>query len=528
MRISLIIFLITAAFSGHAGTSLLVYFKDKGPGAAEQVRHPEKFLSVASIERRMICNAAIDETDLPVHDEYISAIRNAGLVVESASRWLNAVMVKGDMQNIPLLLSFDFVDRIQAISEYEDHKPNTTGTQGIYNYGSAALQNQMLNIDKLHDQGYTGNNVLMLLCDGGFNSVNTLNAYQYLRSKNRIKGTRDFVTGDNDVYQDGTHGEDVFSIIAAYLPGTMIGAAFDADFILARTENESSETHAEEYNWARAAEWADSMGVRIIQTSLGYSNFDPGQGDYTPQDMDGRTAIITRAAVLATRKGILVVNSAGNEGNNSFRKITAPSDADSILCVGAVDFNRSHVGLSSHGPSADGRVKPDVCAMGGGTAYYVVNNTVAQGYGTSFAAPLISGLCACLFQKYNLVTNIEMADAVRRSADRFNNPDSLYGYGIPDAMVADTILKRISAGRGVGNSAKNITPVIKNTISSRTIYLNLEPGAEYKIEVYNISAQLLSQESIRAPQFDISTLLPGEYFLKINGKYIGRFMKTNP
>jgi serine protease AprX len=527
MRIRLIIFLLLFACYARAEKKVLVYFKDKGCDATVLLGHPQDFISVASLERRMISGIKVDESDLPVYSGYINALIASGYPVQSSSKWLNAVLLNTEVEKISGLLAFEFVDRIQVWDEYPSSKPNATAAQSLYNYGSSQAQIEMLNIDKLHDQGYTGNNILMLLCDGGFNSVNSVNAYQYLRSKNRIKATRDFVTGDNEVYQDDLHGEFVFSIIASYLPGTFIGASFDADFLLARTENESSETHAEEYNWARAAEWADSMGVRLIQTSLGYSNFDAGQGDYTQQDMDGRTAIITKAAVMATRKGILVVNSAGNEGNSGFRKITAPSDADSILCVGAVDVNRSHVGLSGHGPSADGRVKPDVCAMGGGTAYYMVNNTVALGYGTSFAAPLISGLCACLFHKYNFVSNIEMADAVRRSADRYNNPDTLYGYGIPNALIADTILKRVSAGRGIRYSGNRQKPVIKNNISSDYIYLDIDPGSEMRVEIYNIPGALISDHLISNSSINISSLPAGEYFLKLNHQYIGRITKTN-
>jgi serine protease AprX len=524
MRIKLIIFSLFFLSVTQAQRQVLVYFKDKGPNAEAALKHPDNFLSQQAIERRLLCNSNFDLLDVPVNPGYTAILQAHGYAVISSSKWLNADLVSTSNEYIPAILHLPMVEKIEVWDTYPVSNNNITGTTSIYDYGSASTQITMLNLDKLHDQGFTGNNILMAVCDGGFNSVNTLNAFQYMRSHNRIKAIRDFVTEDGDVYLDDAHGEEVLSVIAGKQDGAIIGSGFDADFLLARTENVNSETHAEEYNWMRAAEWADSIGAKIIQSSLGYNNFDSGV-NYGPADMDGKTAIITKAAVVAMRKGIVVVNSAGNEGDKSFRKITAPSDADSILCVGSVDYAGGRVMNSGQGPSADGRIKPDVMAMGGNTAYYTVGNTVALGTGTSFASPLIAGLCACLMQKNKYITNIELVDAVKRSADRYFNPDTLYGYGIPNAVTADTILQRVAAGRGIFIANKNYESIIRNTLAHDGIVLNLEINKITVAEIYNASAACIFKKAIDSNKINISELTPGIYYLKLNGSFAGRFMK---
>ena len=510
----------------HAQQKMLVYFTDKGNDAITQLQHPENFLSQASIERRLICNASFDMLDVPVSKEYIAALQlNQGIVL-STSKWLNAALVSTSFDNIHTLLSLPFVAGIQVWDEYQMPLKHTASTQSVYNYGSATAQITMLNLDKIHDQGFTGNNILISVCDGGFNNVNTLGCFQYVRSNNRIKATRDFVNDDGDVYADDMHGEEVFSILAAKVDGGVIGSGFDANFLLARTENVSSETHAEEYNWVRASEWADSMGARIIQSSLGYNDFDAGI-NYAPSDMNGRTAIITQGAVIATRKGIVIVNSAGNEGDKPFRKITAPSDADSILCVGSVNTAQNRVSNSGQGPSADGRIKPDVMAVGGGTAYYNNTNTIAFGTGTSFASPIIAGFCACLMQKYKYVTNIELINAVKRSADRYSTPDTFYGYGIPNALIADTILANLSKGRGIYINTNSFESIIKNSIvDDGSLKLLLPVGEAIDAQIFNVSgAQVMQCKVPNSNEIQITGLSSGMYYLKINGYFAGKFIK---
>jgi hypothetical protein len=522
MRIRLIIFSFFF-ISVVRSQQVLVYFKDKGEEALVKLKQPADFLSEAAIERRILCNVELDYLDLPVNLDYLKILDSSGYEIASSSKWLNASLVNSSEDHIQALLKFPFVEKIEVLKSYPASKPNTTGTNSIYNYGNAAQQITMLNLDKLHDQGFTGNHVLIALLDAGFRDVNTLNAFKYLRDSNRIKAVRDFVNEDGDVYNDDAHGEEVFSVLASKLDGNILGSGFDADFLLARTENVSSETHTEEYNWMRAAEWADSSGARIIQSSLGYSDFDVG-ASYSPVQMDGKTAIISQAASIAARKGIVVVNSAGNEGDKVFRKITAPSDADSILCVGSVYNSGFRVMNSGQGPSADGRIKPDVMAMGGNTAYYSVSNTVVFGTGTSFACPLISGLCACLMQKNKYVTSFEMVDAIKRSADRFLNPDTFYGYGIPNAIIADTILRNISSGRGIIKNGKTYENYIKNTMVYNELLLNIEPG-NLVVEIYSSAAACVYKKEIYGDKVDVKVLSPGIYYLKLNSRFAGKFIK---
>ncbi len=524
MRISFIILFCFFELVANTQHRVLVYFKDKGPEAFEKLKHPELLYTPEAIERRIQSNCNFDLLDVPVNPEYIALIARNGYKIQSVSRWLNAVMIEASAEKTPDLLRLPIVEKIQFWDEYNSTPHNTTATQSIYNYGNSTNQIKMLNLDLLHNQGYTGNQILVMVCDGGFNNVNNLGAFQYMRSKNRIKATRDFVSNDGDVYADDNHGAFVLSILAAKLDSGVIGSGFDANFMLARTENVASETHSEEYNWLLASEWADSAGVKIIQSSLGYSDFDSG-GNYAPTAMDGHTAIITQAAVIATRKGMVIVNSAGNEGDKNFRKITAPSDADSILCVGSVYDSKARVMNSGQGPSADLRIKPDVMAMGGNTAYVNGSNTVSFGTGTSFASPLIAGLCACLMQKNKYVTNIELVNAVKRSADRFGNPDTLYGYGIPNAFIADTILQNISSGRGIERIVKSNPNIIINSLASNELKLNISIQRPIVIEIYNCAGKVICSKEIITNHIDISTLQSGTYYLKLNGQFAGKFCK---
>ena len=503
--------------------TVLISFTDKGPEATQYLQHPETFLSPAALERRFLAGLTPDYTDVPVSCSYLSLLQQKHISITGCSRWLNAATASIGPEQIHELLQLPFVSKIQVWYSYPAQQAATTGTQNLINYGTADAQNKMVRVDYLHDQGFTGNQVLVGVFDAGFKDVNTLNAFSYMRLKGRIKKTRDFVTNDNDVYADDTHGMNVLSILGANLPGTLVGTGFDADFILARTENSASETHTEEFNWLMAAEWTDSLGVKIIQSSLGYSDFDIGQTSYTPADMDGKTTIISKAAAMAARKGMLVVNSAGNEGNKSFRSITAPADADSILAVGAVDATRVHSPLSGHGPSADGRVKPDVCAMGGGTSYWNTSNTVSTGTGTSFSAPVISGLCACLWQKHPYVTNLEIIDAVRHSADRFNTPDTLYGYGIPDAMMADTMLTRIEKGRGIANTSQQQT-INWHVDEHKNLLSGFTPDTETQLEVFDAGGKKILTVVYTGEPVNVSSVPAGVYFIRINNQYAGKII----
>jgi len=287
--------------------------------------------------------------------------------------------------------------------------------------------------------------MLVAIFDAGFNRANELEYLKPLFSENRVLDTHDFISRNSNVYDDDSHGLNVLSIIASNQPGTMIGAAFKANFVLYRTENVLMETPYEEVTWLLAAERADSIGVDVINSSLGYNTFEgefnTSAYNYTYQNLDGKTTIVSRAARIATRKGILVVNSAGNEGNKAWKYITAPADVDSVLSVGATTLDKSYALFSSVGPNAIGQQKPDVSAVGSGTVFGNSNGNVTTGNGTSYSAPLIAGLATILWQAFPNLTAQEIIQALKKSGHLAGTPDNLLGFGVPNAASAEEIIK---------------------------------------------------------------------------------------
>ena len=289
--------------------------------------------------------------------------------------------------------------------------------------------------------------MLIGVLDAGFNRANELNYMKPIFDENRIIDTHDFITRESNVYDDDSHGINALSTIAAYQPGSMIGAAFKASFALYRTENVFMESPYEEVTWLMGAERADSVGVDVISSSLGYNTFDDEfdtpEYNYTYQSMDGKTTIISRAARFATRKGILVVNSAGNEGNKAWHYITAPADVDSVVSVGATTLDRSYAAFSSVGPNSIGQLKPDISAVGSGA---VVGNSTGTGSattssGTSFSAPQIAGLATILWQAFPKLTAQQIITALKKSGNQASTPDNLLGFGVPNGALAEAIIK---------------------------------------------------------------------------------------
>ena len=332
----------------------------------------------------------------------------------------------------------------------------------------------MLELDLLHAYNYTGRGVTIAVFDNGFRAVDTLSAFKHIFEEGRLISTRDFVDNDDNVFEDCgrnsfcKHGSNVFSVLAARSPERLKGSAPDANYILLRTENDASETHQEEDNWIAAAEYADSLGAQVFSTSLSYRSFDAGEGNYSVEDMDGETALITLAADIAASRGIVVVNSAGNDGE--FR-ISAPADGNEVITVGAVDKCESYSAFSSQGPTADGRIKPDVTAMGQSTFVLELNGRARQANGTSFSSPLISGFMACLIQASPESNRSQLYDALIKSADRFDKPDNLYGYGIPSASKAFEILR--------GQSLSSIPNIDLLSSQNAILYPNPNNGSFY-------------------------------------------------
>lgn len=426
-----------------------VQFTDKN-NSEFSIDRPWEFLSSRAVERRIGQNISITESDLPVNKVYIDSLQSLGAKIHNVSKWLNgAVIITSDSALLETISNLSFVkgsltynNSNNIIKSNIDKFPEFP--ESTIDYGYSESQVKMLNGYSLHELDYNGQGMLIAVLDAGFTNARHIESLQHLWDNNKIIAWNDFVKDGNDMFDVHTHGTVVFSIIGGYIPNVLYGTATEADFILVRTENGASEYLVEEYNWLSGAEYVDSIGADIINSSLGYSVFQNPAQDHSYSDLDGRTTPISVAANMAASKGILVVTSAGNEGNNSWHYITAPADADSILSIGAVKSNRTIADFSSRGPTYDKRIKPDVSAQGVTTYGQVSGGNITTCTGTSCSSPVIAGMAACLWQSRPDATTMQIKQAIIEASDRFAWPDTIYGYGIPDFIIAQNILDSIS------------------------------------------------------------------------------------
>lgn len=415
-----------------------VYFKDKNANPSSYTLN-DLFSARAVTRRTKAGNTDIEYSDIPVNSDYISQVSAKGFLLHSTSRWMNTGLFKTSMFRDPNeILSFPFVREVRlvkrpGVKRMLEDKLHFETSQAVQPFDRPLTQ---VNGYALHNSGFNGKGVLIAVLDGGFINAENIEALASLRKRNGIILTKDFVKKKISVFDASDHGTAVMTVLAGNIPGKIAGTAPGADFILLKTEDDESEFPCEEDFWAAGAEFADSIGVDVISCSLGYSTFDDPLMNYKQSDLDGNTAFVTRAADMAAKKGILVVNSAGNERNNEWKKITFPSDGDSVIAAGAVTAGNIITTFSSAGPSADGDIKPDNCAMGAAVPVQTVPGTVKGANGTSFSCPVLSGITACLIQAVPQARISDIIDALHHSGDRFANPDSLYGYGIPDMGAA--------------------------------------------------------------------------------------------
>lgn len=421
-----------------------VYLKDKG--ASEfSVDRPEEFLSEKAIARRLKRNIAVTEVDLPVSQLYIDSLVSAGVVPVVHSRWLATVVVECmDSLAVEKVKELSIVDSVKWVWKGEIgggicEIPETPagGNEAKDElldepYGYAYNQIKMLNGIKLHEKGYRGKNMMVAVIDAGFLNVNTIDVFKSLN----ILGTRNFVLPEESVYVGDDHGTKVLSCMAANTTGLMIGTAPEASYWLIKSEDSRSEFPVEEDYWAAAVEFADSAGVDVISSSLGYFSYDAEGMGYCQTALDGNTALISRVAQLASEKGILLFCSAGNEGNGSWGKITFPSDAAGILTVGSITSDKKRSVFSSIGFTSDYRVKPDVVALGTGSCVIGPLGDIRYANGTSFSTPILAGLGVCLWQALPWLSNYEIIDLLRESSSQYKRPDAELGYGIPDVFKA--------------------------------------------------------------------------------------------
>lgn len=467
--------------NAQAYYKFVVFFKDKNINAYP-LDNPAAFLSTRAIQRREKANIQVTLSDVPVNPQYINQVLQSdpGFEYLNRSRWMNSVMIATtDSAKIGFVAAMPMVQSVQWV--YKGVKPQQKtnpdkagdGKNGgsIENldytnikYGISERQNTMLGMEYLHKKGFVGQGLVIAVLDAGFSNVNNIEAFDHIRQENRLLGTWDFVTNETSVYEDNSHGTNVLGAIAGFIPGEFIGTGPGASFWLLRSEDAATETIAEEYNWVAAAEFADSVGADIINSSLGYTTFDEESWNHSYSQLDGNTTVITRGADMAASKGILVVNSAGNSGSSGWHYIGAPADGDSVLAIGAVDDKGAKAGFSSFGPSADNDIKPNVSAMGQNTAVIATNGAAITGNGTSFSSPLIAGAAAALWHANPEKTNMEIFRAIQASSSQYENPDDKLGYGIPNFGVADMILKNTDLNTYYQSQELKIypNPIIEN------------------------------------------------------------------
>ena len=454
----LLIALFVADAQSYAQFSkYIIRLKDKGTNPFS-ISNPSAYLTTRSIQRRTRYGIAIDSTDLPITPRYIDSIRLAGTVtILNSSKWLNQVLIQtSDAAALTKINGFPFVLSAGPLAPFNNIKdkpvnkkldveltaitntetPNII-TADYYNYGQSYGQVHLHNGEFLHNRGFRGQGMQMAVLDAGFFHYLTLPTFDSIRNNGQVLGTWDFVAGNASVDEDHTHGMNCLSTIAANMPSVFMGTAPKTSFYLYRTEDVNSEYPVEEQNWVAGIERADSLGIDISSTSLGYFNFDNAVFNYTYANMDGNTTLSARGADMAAKKGILCVFAAGNEGNSAWHYLITPSDADSVMAVGAVNTSGIIGSFSSYGPSSDGQIKPSVSAVGVGAV--IANPSTGQptfGNGTSFACPNMAGLTTCLWQAFPEINNMGIINVMQQSSTRATNPDTRVGYGIPDMKKA--------------------------------------------------------------------------------------------
>ncbi len=528
--------------------------KDNNPYS---LTNPSAFLTQRALNRRAKSGIAIDFKDLPVTPAYVTQIAATGAPVVYSLRWFNAVVINtNDPGILETIRGLSFVDHIDQV--LVDQPDKTTGKHGIkdvaailpsvvsspmmtakpkstgsLSYGQAYNQAHMISVDGLHNLGFKGEGMVIAVLDAGFYHVDQIAGFDSLWANNQILGTRDFSIPGNNVFGDDmhTHGTSVLSTMGANLPGEMVGTAPHASFWLVRTEVGDYEALIEEYNWAAGAEFADSIGADVINSSLGYTTFDSPGFNHTYADLDGNTTPVTRAADLAASRGILVVNSAGNEGGSSWQYVGAPADGDSVFTIGAVDAGGNYASFSSTGPTADGRTKPDVTAQGQGTTVISGWGSVSQGSGTSFSSPVTAGALACLWQSTLTFSAQDIRNAVRNTASKASLPDQLYGYGIPNMMNARLFLAAPD-NMVAEQTLFNLSP---NPFSNAPLLQNRSNREEnVDMEILSMTGQLIHSQkftisangTIRLTPFD--KFQAGLYFIRIvtdSGRQVIRGVK---
>lgn len=535
MKIYFLLTLVFAGFISNAQVSRYTIKLTDKRNSPYSISRPSEYLSVKAIQRRLKQNISIDSTDLPVNPFYIDSIAKiSGITIINISKWLNQVLVEvSDPSALNKINAYTFVSKSDMVSlnaakikgidnTISRSRPvpkksviknsilETTGTiSDTIHYGNNYPQVHIHEGEFLHKLGYRGDDITIAVLDGGFYKYKTNPAFDSIRMNGRVLGEYDFVMNETSVDEDNVHGSNCLSIMAANRPGFIVGTAPNANYWLFRTEDVATERPVEEQNWVAAAEKADSLGVDMISSSLGYTNFDDPAYDHSYLQRNGNTAMITIGADLAAKKGMIVMVAAGNSGNanSDVKYVMCPADGDSVTTVGAINASGVIGNFSCWGPNGAGKTKPNIVSVGWHAVYANPLGDPATGNGTSYATPNIAGLIACFWQAFPDFTNMEIIDAVERSADRFQNPDNRYGNGIPNFRIAYNLLMAKREERlqsKLKRSFISAYPVpFKNDL---TVFMKAPFSGNASLRLIDISGRIMQTKTMQVQQNNYYTI----------------------
>lgn len=536
----LLLFTISFSLSGQEANCYRLYLTDKNDSPYSESA-PQEYLSQRAIEKRERFQIAITEEDLPVNPDYLQAIKNISpdIRVLARSKWFNTVtiycpnnaliaqinalsFVVGE-KTLPVA-ALDFMskstDKLQWEKQEITYSLSASKNDNVYDYGYGYGQIAIHNGHLLHNEGFAGKNMLIAVFDAGWNNFDTLSVFQSLYENEQILGTIDLIPDVNNVYTHHSHGTSVVSTMASHVEGRMVGTAPEADYFFIRSEHPQTEQLIEEDFWAYAAELADSIGADVINSSLGYTTFTFPSSGWSYEQCDGVSSIASLAATKAGEKGIIPCISAGNEGNDSFYYIGRPADAFNVLTVGGIDVFGEPAPFTSHGPSYDGRIKPDIMGVGYEAVAYLENGTLSYIYGTSFSSPIVAGLTACLWQSLPRKTALQLMEIIRQSAHLAHDPDNLFGHGIPDFHKAYLDYMNDTTDIISYHSINHTLNICPNPCT--TTFSIISNGFKIKeVLLFDLSGKLVKQISVNQetnPIIDISSLGKGFYIGRVFGK----------
>lgn len=533
------LFMMLSVGAQIAPNKYYIQFTDKD-NSPYSINNPEEYLTQRAIDRRSDYNIAIDEKDLPVNPQYLQGVRDAGASILNPTKWLNGVTVETSSASvIAAIEALPYVQTVlksamntgnkpqekaffanEIFSESAPYSQASNKNGMLTDYGPSLNQISMLKGDQMHELGYRGQGMVIAVLDAGYDNADDLPVFDSLWDNNQILGTHDFVDGGEVTFNKHYHGTMVLSCMGGNYPGEIVGTAPMAKYWLLRSEDGGSEYLIEEYNWVSAAEFADSAGADVINSSLGYSDFDDPSMNHTYADLNGNSTPITIGADIAASRGMMVVNSAGNSGSSAWYYITAPADGFQVFSIGAVNWQGTPAGFSGNGPTADGRTKPNVSAQGEGAYFANTDGSFIYGNGTSFSSPITAGMVACLWQANPNMNNTALMNAIQESGSIASNPDNKIGWGIPDFMAANNILTVIDNNMVEVLSSINIYP---NPFSSKlSVNFSSEENANGKLAVVDLTGRtvfedeyFITEGSNTISLNELKNIPAGIYFLRM-------------